>query len=544
MSMPIAVPGPSESSLGRVLDRLGSTLLSLEAGRLNANTAVTAVVMNDPSDPPAIDAGAIVLGVGIVDAEELAACVRRLADAGAAALVVRDPVPRSPEVTAMAEEGGVAVFGLVRGASWIQIATMLGGALHLESGESGMPSVDTGTDLFALANSLAALLQAAITIEDLSSRVVAFSADQAGTDEGRRLTILGLQVPKVYSEVVRERGVFRQIYTSERPVFMHEVEPGALPRVAVRVKAGDEVLGSIWAVVREPLTPQREQGMVEAARVVALTMLRARVSADSSQRLRLGLVSMLLEGGIRAREAAQQLGFGSSRACVIAVGASHEPEDDARAEAEVQRVSSALTMYLRPIYPRAIAALLGRVTYAVIPLRAEGTDAEAVRLATEFIDRVDTPTPLRAGVGAVVAEMSDLPDSRREADAALRVLLGRSTDAVRVTQLEPVQVEALMLRIVDSLAADRVRLSGPLAVLSSYDVQHGTELTKTLMSWLEHFGDIAAAAAAVHVHKNTFRYRLARLTEIATLNLADSDARFALMLQSRAFDMDALRSIR
>ena len=528
-----------EASLGRLLERLGSTLLSLEAGQPDAARPVNSVVLFDPSDPPATTEGAVVLGVGIQGADDLVARLGEFGAAGAAALVVREPVPVTPSVAAAADEHGVAVFGLVRGASWIQVASILGGALSTEPTSTATTAVDAGADLFELANSLATLLQAPITIEDLSSRVVAFSADQAGTDEGRRLTILGLQVPDLYSDVVRQRGVFRKVYTSERPVFMEQAEPGGLPRVAMRVKAGEEMLGSIWAVVREPLPPQREQGMVEAARVVALTMLRARVASDSSQRLRVGLISMLLEGGTRAREAAEQLNFGSSPACVIAIGALGGPGDEARSESETQRAASALNMYLQPIYPRAIASLLGSVIYAVIPLRVadDAAQAEAERLAREFIARLDTTDALYAGVGRIVTEISDLPESRREADAALRVLRTRRSADVRVSSLAAVQVDALMLRISDALVADRVSPAGPLAAIRAYDDEHRTGLLATLRAWLDHFGDVAAAAQAIHVHKNTFRYRLTRLAEVGSIDLDDPDIRFGLMLQLRLFDI-------
>jgi DNA-binding PucR family transcriptional regulator len=55
----------------------------------------------------------------------------------------------------------------------------------------------------------------------------------------------------------------------------------------------------------------------------------------------------------------------------------------------------------------------------------------------------------------------------------------------------------------------------------------------TLTAWLDAFGDIAAAAAAVHVHPNTLRYRLRRLAEVAGIDLDNADDRFSAMLQLR-----------
>ena len=57
--------------------------------------------------------------------------------------------------------------------------------------------------------------------------------------------------------------------------------------------------------------------------------------------------------------------------------------------------------------------------------------------------------------------------------------------------------------------------------------------SETLGAWLDAFGDVGTAAAAVHVHPNTFRYRLGRLTEIGGIDLDSPEARFAAMLQLR-----------
>lgn len=535
----MALPAPTTPTLGRILDRLG-TLLTLEAGPADVGRAATSVVVDDPADPPVIPERAIVLGVGIADEEQLVRRIGEVAAARAAAIVVREAVPVSTAAESAAARHHLPVLGLIRGASWVQIATMLVGSLDLGSpGDLAPGATGPGPDLFELAESIAAMLQAPVTIEDLSSRVLAFSADQAGTDEPRRQTILGLQVPTFYEDLQRRRGWFRRIYSSDRPVYLEPAEDGSLPRVVMRVRAGDEMLGSIWAVAREQLTPQREQGMVEAARVVAMSILRARLSADSSQRLRLEHVTMLLEGGARAREAARQLGLAPAPACVVAFATRGEiVEDDAvRLAAEMQRAAAALTMYFTALYPRALAALVGGVIYAVVPLRgrAPADAGEAERIAREFIARLDGPDDLVAGVGGVVTQLSDLMRSRREADAALRVLRARNRQGARVAAFDEVQVESLMHRISDDLAADGVTLAGPLAALRAYDDEHGTALVATLRAYLENLGDVTTAATAVHVHKNTFRYRLARLSEVGGIDLGDADARFGLLLQLRLF---------
>ncbi|MZD03596.1 PucR family transcriptional regulator, partial [Streptomyces sp. SID5785] len=77
--------------------------------------------------------------------------------------------------------------------------------------------------------------------------------------------------------------------------------------------------------------------------------------------------------------------------------------------------------------------------------------------------------------------------------------------------------------------------SGPLARLRAYDQVHQGDLVATLAAWLDALGDVASAARAVHVHPNTFRYRLRRVGEIGRIDLSDPRARFAVMLQLRVF---------
>ncbi|NUR31360.1 MAG: helix-turn-helix domain-containing protein, partial [Catenulispora sp.] len=73
----------------------------------------------------------------------------------------------------------------------------------------------------------------------------------------------------------------------------------------------------------------------------------------------------------------------------------------------------------------------------------------------------------------------------------------------------------------------------PVRRLREYDDKHQADLLTTLRAWLDAFGDVNEASAAVHIHPSTFRYRLRRVAEIASIDLGDPDTRFALMLQLR-----------
>jgi DNA-binding PucR family transcriptional regulator len=191
-------------------------------------------------------------------------------------------------------------------------------------------------------------------------------------------------------------------------------------------------------------------------------------------------------------------------------------------------------MHLSAVHPRSAAALVGNIAYGLLPVSRDSGDGEerAVRIAAEFLDRVGDRVRAVVGVGPVARDVSELSQARGCADRALRVLRERRS-AARVARLADVQVEALILELRDLVAERGDQPTGPIARLIEYDRQHNTGLVETLWAWLNAFGDVNAAAAAVYVHPNTFRYRLRRLAEVGQLDLADPEARFAAMLQLR-----------
>ncbi|MFI5713106.1 PucR family transcriptional regulator [Kribbella sp. NPDC051620] len=531
------------ASLGRVLDDLGATLLELVHGDPDQPAEIGGVVIHDPLDEPVLPRHALVLGVGLQEPALIAWVLRDLGRQQAAGLVVRSPITPDETITNAVTESGVALLGLTRGASWDQLAVLLRSLLA--DGDIGVAEPETlggmpSGDLFALANAAAALLDAPITIEDRSSRVLAFSNRQDEADPARVETVLGRQVPQRYSRLLNERGVFRDLYRTDQPVYIPPmpVTKGeiTLPRVAVAVRAGDEILGSIWAAVRDPLSEERTQALCDAAKLVALHMLRIRAGADVERRLRADLVSTALEGGAGARDALDRLGLADQPVVVLAlaVPVSDSLVGEAGLATERQRLADAFAMHLGAVHPRSAAALVGDTAYGLMPVRADRSDGEenAVRIAKDFLDRIGERVTATIGVGPVVRETARLPHARAGADRALRVLrTARGTQ--RVARLADVHVESLLLELRDLIEARGDQPTGPIARLVTYDREHNTNLVETLRAWLDAFGDVIAAAAAVYVHPNTFRYRLRRLAEVGALDLDDPEARFAAMLQLR-----------
>lgn len=530
-----------------MLDDLGATLLDVVREGPDAGREVGGLVIHDPLDEAGYPPHALVLGVGLAAPDDVAALLRRLGEHGATALVVREPVPAAAAVLDAADASGVALLGLSRGATWAQLAALLRtvlaeGDVGVDDAESlgGLPS----GDLFAVANAVAALLDAPVTIEDRSSRVLAFSVRQDEADDSRVETVLGRRVPERYARMLTERGVFRDLYRSSDPVRVDPLPIGyaglTMPRVAIAVRAGDEVLGSIWAAMDAPLDDRRIASLRDAAKLTALHLLRVRAGSDVRRRIRTDLLSTALEGGTGAREALERLGLGSQ--AVVALGVTARPDDDERSVAgdvveasERERLSDAFALHLQSAHPASAVALIGDVAYGLLPCGPDGEE-RAERIARAFVEKVGRRTAAVAAVGPVAPSAGGVARSREVVDRVLRVLRAgdaRDTDGPRVARFADVQAASLVLELRDVVAARGDTIAGPLARLVEYDAEHGAGLVATLRAWLDAFGDVTAAAAAEFVHPNTFRYRLRRVAQVGGIDLDDPEARFGVLLQLR-----------
>ena len=265
-----------------------------------------------------------------------------------------------------------------------------------------------------------------------------------------------------------------------------------------------------------------------------------RAGADVQRRLRADLLSSALEGGAGAKDALERLGLTGQRLMVLGVALSDadagSTESGASLAHERQRLSDAFALHLGAVHPGSAAALVGEVTTA--SYRSPGrvrTARNAVRIAHDFLDRVGDRLRPVIGVGPVSADLAGLAVARAGADRTLRVLC-RGHGERRVARLD-VQVEALILELRDLVAARGDEPTGSLARLIDYDRKHRSHLVETLEAWLDAFGNVAAAADALFLHPNTFRYRLRRQAE-GELDLADPEERFVAMLQLRMLGPD------
>lgn len=403
-----------------------------------------------------------------------------------------------------------------------------------------LPNTD---DLFGLANAICACIDAPVTIEDRYSRVLAFSGRQEEADAMRIATVLGLRVPHDHISGVEQRGVMRRLATSRRACFFDAASLGGghvtLGRTAVAVRAGDELLGFIWAAMAEPLSAQLEDWLLRATDVVAVQLQQIAAESDRQRQRLAELVGAVLSGGPECRAAVAELGLPPGPSVVVAMDGRTTGADgavQAGMMADGDRLRAALGVHLSVMSRKTVVADVRGAVLAIVPVRDENGADLIVRTCRDFLTRADTSRKAVIGVSRVASTPADLRRAHAEAARALRVVRADRSPAVdRVARSSDVEIESLLLELKELCAENDIQPSGPFARLRAYDARKGTDLLDTVRAWLDTHGDIVAAAEALHVHPNTFRYRLRRAGEIGEVDLTVSRERFALSLQLRLF---------
>ncbi|WP_433868568.1 PucR family transcriptional regulator [Saccharopolyspora sp. CA-218241] len=498
------------------LDRLVTVLggygveLVVAAGR---DAELRSVAMHDPIEATPTR-GDVFLAVGVataVRAVELAAAAEAVA-----VLVHADA---AEEVRSAAERSeGVAVLAADRALSWSLLAELVYGLVfegrETESGRG--PS-----DLFALADAVAAATEAPVTIEDRRSRVVAYSSRQHDVDEVRHSTILARSVPEEIRALFTRRGVFAHLAESDEPLFVApSPEHGLRGRTVVAVRAGRELLGSLWATCDTPLPRHRAGILQDSARTVALHLLRSRVSADLERHVESELVIRLLEAGPGSAATLGKLGLAQSRYRVIALQAHADGDQHAAALLAFERATTGFGWSRL-----SRSALFGSTVYTILPC------GEDPRPARDWLHDVTAHLPGHlttvAGIGAP-ATPDQLPASRSEADECLA--LHASRHAGPPISYDESWDQVLLQRLRRAAASGRTPSRGPLTDLAHHDAAYATQYLPTLRAWLQAHGDLPTTAGLLDVHPNTVRYRMRRMHQITELPLDDPDKRLAMLI--------------
>lgn len=521
-------------TLGRILDNLGSSVAEVVVAPRGLDIPVGEPLIYDALEGPAIEANSMVLAVGTLpDSAEARQLVVQAGAAGAAACLFKLRGHSCPLVD-VAEDAGVAIVAVDDEISWMHLSELMTRAVRTldhPSAVPGLAGVPLG-DLFALANAIAAMVGGAVSIEDPRGRVYAYSTlEEQPIDEVRRNVILGRQIV----DTPGNKELYRRVFETDGVV--HSLDLDDLPyqpRLAIAVRAGGDILGSIWVMwSRKRPNAEVKEAMVEAARITALHIIHARGSLDIERRVRGDVVRSLLEGRGSVASSATRLGLdpeGNYAVLAFELCVSDQAQEDLHRE----RLVDFVALYCEAYRRRAACAAVGRIIYALLPITGDRSEERLMATAKQILEQAESRlrTQLRVAVGSAITTLHELPRARREVDRILRVLATDRRERT-VASLEDVGSQAILLAIRELAAEQPEMVQGRLGEIIQYDGEHGTSYMNTLRAYFDGFGDIAKVAALAGVHPNTLRYRLRRLGSLFKLDLDDPDERLVAELQLR-----------
>ncbi|WP_328633163.1 PucR family transcriptional regulator [Streptomyces sp. NBC_00356] len=563
---PASGGGPT---LAQVVGVVGRDVVQVVHAPCGTDVAVGGVGVFD-SGESLQERGRVLIAVGVDTSDPAAAEVLRAADrAGAAALVVRRGAEGvAPLLREVADGVSTALLARAPWVDWGELIGLLRAALAAGGARVPEPGVDVGLgDLPALASALAALVGGAITIEDPESNVLAYSPTADTADPLRRLTILGRRVPRWRVEELAESGFLAALWAGD---VVHRAADGRFPeRLAVAVRAGEEVLGSLWAAADgEPLPEGARDALRQAAAIAVPHLLHHRLRSRSAEGRRRHAVRALFEDpspDVGAAGAA--LGVDPGQPCavlaavVVGAGAPEVRERALRAAAlRVAAYGLPAFAYrveggLAPAYGAALRGPVSGLRPGPRSSSAGGAGNANVGGAGSDADRFDVllsdPRPDAAqrlardlaavlrgagvkplvAVGPVVGGLKDAVDSRAGADEVLRVL--RERGEPEVAGADDVRFALDALRVSDAVAAQVPSVGDAVTALLAHDERHGTDLPRTVAAHLAFFGDAGATARYLGIHANTLRYRLRRARELGGFDLNDPDVRLIVELGLR-----------
>jgi PucR-like helix-turn-helix protein/diguanylate cyclase with GGDEF domain len=535
--------GPAEVALSNLIEALGQGLLDVVVAPQGLDLTVTDPVIFDPTVGQPIHEGELILGVGLTcDSEAARDLVVAAGRDHAGAVVLRGGEAATDEIRATAEAAGVALLLIPPTTGWEHVFTLIRTALEASRADtwSSQAGLAIG-DLVSLANAVAGTVGGAATIEDPDSVVLAFSSLGHPIDIPRQDTILGHRVPSSWREVLRERGVFKQLYETDDVVHVTDLgEPDVYlaPRMAIAVRAGGELLGSIWvAEADRPFDDQAVQALRAAGRIAALHMLHHRSAGDIERQRQRELIRTLLDGMDEPVPGMSSLGLTGIPVAVLAVDPDLTQIAADEAEVRMERAVSVITLYAEVYRRRARVVAVDGIIYVLLPCPDGTQPSSLLTFADNVVQRaqVTTRTVVRVGIGSPAAELRDVQRSRREADEVLRVL-HRSSKSGLTAHVDDVRGQLALLHLEDLAAHDPRLRAGKIRTLVEHDRRRQTSYVDTLRAYLDEFGDVPAAAARLSIHRNTFRYRLGRLIELSGLDLSDADERLITHLQLRLLD--------
>ena len=527
----------AEVGLGQLLLALDATMVRLVDAPRGLDLAVGSAALIDSDDvrlglAPAAGSADVFFLLGVTDDETLRWIDGQARGQAPVAIFVKQP---SAPVVAKAVAVGSAVVAVEPRARWERLYQLVNHVFEHHQPALDRGDLDSGTDLFGLAQSLADRIHGMVSIENAESHVLAYSASNDEADDLRRLSILGRAGPPEHLKWIGQWGIFDALRSGGDVVRVAErPELGLRPRLAIGIHqpaAGARqppvFAGSIWVQQgSRPLADDADQ-MLRGAAVLAARIM-SRLAARPSTHTRwlqqlLGLADVA--GPVDVAVIARELGLAADDTAAL-IG--WDIIDTTDPGSRPTRLAEVLALSASAFRRDAQVATNGSRIYVLLPKTATARSVTSWVRGTISALATELGVQLRAAIAAPVAGLTGVATARAEVDRVLDSA-ERHPAFAQVTSLAEARTTVLLDEIVTLVGSDQRLVDPRIPDLRARDPL----LAETLRAYLDSFGDIAAAAQSLQVHPNTVRYRVRRIEKLLSTSLADPEVRLVFSLGLR-----------
>jgi sugar diacid utilization regulator len=197
----------------------------------------------------------------------------------------------------------------------------------------------------------------------------------------------------------------------------------------------------------------------------------------------------------------------------------------------------------RSVAPGSLAALRRDHIALIVPGADDATSRRAAESSLRAVDEKMTGFVTAIGRSRVADDPLDLHRSATEAMLAANVASPGAGFESQLLAFEDTGAYRLLLPAMSEDPAELERFySDTIAPLVAYDEQYGTELVRTLETFLANDGSMAATCKQLFTHRHTIRYRLERMRELTGLDVSSTDGRERLSLGLKSMRVLGIRA--
>jgi len=388
-------------------------------------------------------------------------------------------------------------------------------------------------NLQGLATTLASLIGRSVTIEDAAFRVIA-DAQVGPVDEARRLSVeRGRSSPELAQRLL-DAGIYASLLNKLGPLHLPAMPDlgMTMERLVAPIIVDREIYGYIWIIIEsdlEAITPPSEldtRAITHAATVAALILFKDRAVRRAEEAFRGDFLERLLQSPDDAAlfgEQARRLNFRADqphRVLLLAplLSSGGNPRS----------LMPAVEILLRE--SRIPALIAWRGAHLVLVLESGSPDRVA-GIAEAILAGLNHPgSQILIGLGsdcqAADLRFDGLRRSFDQASEALRIsqMLGRRDGIVDFDELGLLH---WLYQLPPQTIAENSYLQA-ITRLATHDRERGSELLKTLETFLENNGSLVETADRLFIHRNTLLHRLERIKTICQVDIRTAPQRLNL----------------